>query len=438
MNGKRHGKGREEYKEKDAFFEGEFRKGLRHGYGSYSIKSSLTAEIIKELHCLPFLEKNDGVYEEKEKRTSNIYEEIERYFQNYGFCLTGVNEYEFNGEWKNDVKNGYGVEIFIVTMVAKQNTNWDKHLSAKEILKELLKGVIKDKDQPIETKEMIIYEGEFLNGKRNGVGRMAVVGKKYMYGPWLQGRKNGKFVEYDEKRNHTEDVLYVFDEKISSKTLRTNGMPSSYEDGHYQNVYAAFSGALKSKDKKFEDDQFPEESDQLKKFLELILDPQKKENIEKLTKVKMTRMSEIFHDFSLGEEDPLSQETGFGPRMPYFRFKKKGSQAFLLFLSRLLSFFPQILPSLLHPYTSFCHGIFSAYMFKHSGGLAQKFNMVVDDKIPMISAGKSLFNFSKKNCVQTYFLSLLEKCKDFRGFGFTLCFVFQQVGSSFYPLRKSI
>ena len=153
LNGERNGKGKEYYKSDIIIYDGEYSNGKRHGKGKeYNVFNKLIFE---------------GEY----------------YF---GFRKKGkeynIDYYEFEGDYRYNKKwNGIGYINFMYS---------DK----KEKIHQLNNGngIIREYD--IITGEMI-FEGEYLNGKRNGKGKEYGAYNRLIFeGEYMNGKKmNGKW-----------------------------------------------------------------------------------------------------------------------------------------------------------------------------------------------------------------------------------------------------
>ena len=84
----------------------------------------------------------------------------------------------FKGEYLNGKKNGKGIEYFQNNKIKFEGEylNGKKHGKGKEY-----------------NKYGLVYEGEYLNGKKHGKGKEFDKHKKLIYeGEYLNGKKNGK------------------------------------------------------------------------------------------------------------------------------------------------------------------------------------------------------------------------------------------------------
>jgi len=147
LNGERNGKGKEYHKNGKIKYDGEFIDGKRNGYG---IKYNTQGEVIFE-----------GEYLYGHKKKGKYY-------------LNGILEYE--GEYRFDKKwNGKGFD---------ENGN---------IIYELINGNGKVKEYK---KGILIFSGEYLDGKKNGKGYELEESYLKYCGEYINNVKNGKGREY--------------------------------------------------------------------------------------------------------------------------------------------------------------------------------------------------------------------------------------------------
>ncbi len=87
----------------------------------------------------------------------------------------------FEGEYKNDKRNGKGKEYYKIFLFNQKQEN---------------------KQNKYKNKSKLLYEGEYLNGERNGLG------KEYDYfnselkfvGEYKNGKRNGKGKEFEKEK----------------------------------------------------------------------------------------------------------------------------------------------------------------------------------------------------------------------------------------------
>ena len=170
LNGERNGKGKEYNKYiNNLLFEGEYLNGKRNGKGKAYI----------------FYKSNN----------------------------TSTNKIQFKGEFLNGkLWNGKGYD-------SKGNLEFE--------IKDG-KGYIKEHDY----KGNIIFEGEYLNGERNGKGKEYENGKLKFEGEYLNGKRNGKGKEYDYDGKLKFEGKYVLG--------KLNGKGKEYSG--YKNCNRIFEG----------------------------------------------------------------------------------------------------------------------------------------------------------------------------------------------------
>ena len=214
LNGKRNGKGKEYYENGNLKFEGEYLNDLKwngKGYdGHGNIIYTLTNQINgkgKEYDLDGNL-KFEGEYLNG-KRNGNGKE----YYENGNL--------KFEGEYLNNLKwNGKGYD------------------NLTNIIYELKegKGLIKEYD---DLYDRLIFEGEYLNGKRNGKGKEynPLNGKLRYEGEFLNGRRNGKGKEYS--LSSFISILIYEGEYLNEKR---NGKGKEYYRKYYRNGRIKFEG----------------------------------------------------------------------------------------------------------------------------------------------------------------------------------------------------
>ena len=195
LNGKRHGKGKEYDNSVDRLiFEGEFKNGKRwngkgydkDGYVVYELKEG--KGYVREFYSDRLL--FEGEYLNGDKNGKGI--EYNRLYSNV----------EFEGEYLNGKKNGKGKEYFGNYLVYDgeylNGKKWNGKIKSNDInvKYELIngKGTFIEFFATITSK--IRYEGEFLNGEKNGKGKEYISGSLIFEGEYLNGKRHGKGKEY--------------------------------------------------------------------------------------------------------------------------------------------------------------------------------------------------------------------------------------------------
>ena len=194
LNGRRNGKGREYYENGNLKFEGIYFFGKKYkgkGYNHYS-------NVIYEL------EDGKGIIKEVDDIVDFITFEGE-YPSGKGKEYFSKTKIKFEGEYKNGIKwNGIGYEPFNNKIYEIKNG----------------KGYIKEYN----FLQTLIFEGEYLNGKRDGKGKEFINGFLSFEGEYINGKRNGKGKEY---KYQGKEILfegdYLYNSKIKGKEYYLNG-----------------------------------------------------------------------------------------------------------------------------------------------------------------------------------------------------------------------
>ena len=243
LNGLRNGKGKEFDKEGNLIFEGEYLynfkikgreyfkgnleyegeylydkkwngKGfdengnivyeLKNGNGKVKEYYSFGENIIFEGEYLNGLKEGNGkvFFIDKEKKL--IFEGVYRNGKRWngkGYDIDGTLSYElkngkgfveeydyinkhliYQGDYLNGVKNGQGRKFSFIGLIFEGEFN---------------KGIIMGKGKEYEQDD-IIFEGEYINGNRYGLGKEYDNGNLIFEGEYINGKRNGKGIEYFE------------------------------------------------------------------------------------------------------------------------------------------------------------------------------------------------------------------------------------------------
>ena len=186
LNGKRNGKGKEYYYDGKLIFEGEYINGKKNGKGK---KYNIYGQLEFEGEYL-----NDKIHGKGNKYNSIGDLEFEGEFF-YGKEKKGKkyikNKLEFEGDYKKGKKwNGKGYD---------EDGN---------VIYELNNGSGKIKEY--NKNNELIFEGELLNGKRNGKGKEYKYGELIFEGEYLKGEKwNGKFKDFISKSKIYGEYIYL-------------------------------------------------------------------------------------------------------------------------------------------------------------------------------------------------------------------------------------
>ena len=242
LNGKRNGKGKEYYYIGDIEFEGEYLNGEKHGKGKdyypngkirfegiynngkkwngigYDIKDNKVYEIKNGEGYIKEYNDEGKLYIESEYSIINPKVKAKEYYNTGNLKFEGVHLYshklsgkyyingkfEYEGEFLYDKKwNGKGYnEKGDKIYELKNGTGKIKEYTDSEILEyegECLNGKRNGKGKEYDYEGRLIFEGEFLNGKIwNGKGKEYYVfnGGLRFEGEYLNGKRNGKGIEY--------------------------------------------------------------------------------------------------------------------------------------------------------------------------------------------------------------------------------------------------
>ena len=214
LNGKRNGKGKEYYDNGKLNYEGEYSNGKRNGKGKeYSDDGKL---------------KFEGEYKNGYRWSGQGFGQFDNIVYELEEGKGDIKEYlnddiVFKGEYLNGTKNGKGKEydrdlnlIFegeYLNGIKWNGKIYDNNKNAYE-LKEG-KGYIKEYYYDI-----LIFEGQYLNGQRNGKGKEYDEGDLIFEGEYLNGQRNGKGKEYDCHGCHGKLIFegdYLYDYKLRGK-----------------------------------------------------------------------------------------------------------------------------------------------------------------------------------------------------------------------------
>ena len=169
-NGNREGKGKEYYKNGKLKFEGEYLKGKIWNGKGYNLDDNIIFEIKDGKGYIKDCDDDGGLLFEGEYINGKRNGKGKEYY--YGRKL------KFEGEYLNGVIwNGKGYDL-------KGNIVYEIK-NGKGSIKEYRYG-------------LLFFQGEYLNGERNGKGSEYYNGKLRFEGEYLNGKRNGKGKEYNE------------------------------------------------------------------------------------------------------------------------------------------------------------------------------------------------------------------------------------------------
>ena len=227
LNGLRNGEGKEYYFNGQLMFEGEFKGNkIWNGKGYKNMKNVLELKEGKGL--LKISDNNGNLLLEAVYLNGQKNGKVKEYYDN--------GKLKFEGEYLNGQKNGKAKEynnksklifegeyLYNCRLKGKEYTEdkleyegeylYDKKYNGKgydqygNMIYELKNGTGKVKEYDYNGK--LIFEGEYLNGKRNGKAKEYWFGKLIFEGEYLNGKRNGKGKEYNFNDQLQFEVEYL-------------------------------------------------------------------------------------------------------------------------------------------------------------------------------------------------------------------------------------
>jgi len=186
LNGKRNGKGIEYNDRGLIIYKGEFLKGKRHGKG---IEYKDNGILIIEGEYL-----NGKINGKGKIYIKNKLSFIGKFLE--GELLSGI---IYNNDDSDELEKQDGSLLSKVIFLKKKIRTSNMKLGFSIFEGEYLNGKRNGKGKEYED-EKLIFEGEYLNGKRNGKGKEYENGKLIFEGKYLNGKRNGKGKEYKDSK----------------------------------------------------------------------------------------------------------------------------------------------------------------------------------------------------------------------------------------------
>jgi len=250
LNGKRNGKGKEYYKDKNEndylLYEGEYLNGKRNGKGKeyhiyhkqlmyegeYLCGKKWNGKGYDEEGNLIYELKNGKGYVKKYYNYDDNYEDFPEIFCEGEYLNGGLNgrvkEYLvsdnliFEGEYLNGKRNGKGKEYRDGKLLFEGEYKNDKIWNGKgydqnnNLLYEIQdgKGFVKEYDFYVD----LLFEGEYVNGERNGKGKEFYKSYLIFEGEYSNGKRNGKGKEFYKSYLIFEGE-YLYDKKRTGKAF---------------------------------------------------------------------------------------------------------------------------------------------------------------------------------------------------------------------------
>ena len=212
LNGERNGRGKEYDVNGNLLFEGEYLKGERNGKGKeYYANGQLSFEG-EYLKGKRWTGKRYGL-------SDNILYELK---EGKGLVKENYGIYAYEGEYLKGEKNGRGKEYYYVKGPIRFDGEYynDKRWTGKSydkngnIISEIKEGKGYYKEY---YSENMIFECDYLNGVRNGKGKIYLNNKLVFEGEYVNGENNGKGKSYDLEGNLSFDGEYLYNRRHKGK-----------------------------------------------------------------------------------------------------------------------------------------------------------------------------------------------------------------------------
>ena len=216
INGKRNGKGKEyDYVSQKITFEGEYKNDLRWNGKGYDNNNNVVYELKNgNGHVKEYNDEGKLVYEVEYLNGNEHGKGKEYYYEG---------NLKFEGEYLNGKRHGKGKEydydsnlIFEGEYFYGKRWNGKGYDNNNKVVYELING--KGYMKEYNSNKNIEFEGELLNGEKNGKG------KEYDYdgnlkfeGEFLNGFRNGKGKEYNKDGNIEFEGEYLYNDKLKGK-----------------------------------------------------------------------------------------------------------------------------------------------------------------------------------------------------------------------------
>ena len=220
LNGERNGEGKEYYSNRKLKFEGEYLKGKKWNGKLYDFKSDKIYEL--ENGTGSVIEYNDNSYEMFIGKLINGKREGKGIEYLINLYVYPIKKYKiFEGEYLNDQRNRgreYIDKRIYFEGEYKKGKKWNgKIYDSQNVSYELKegKGFIKEYNyynKYNDYGDFLVFEGEYLNGERNGKGKEFYYdGKLKFEGEYLNGERNGKWKEYNHNGELFFEGEYLYD-----------------------------------------------------------------------------------------------------------------------------------------------------------------------------------------------------------------------------------
>ena len=212
-NGKKNGKGKEYYYSGEIKFEGEYLNGKKWKGKEYNQYTNEFSEIIN----------GNGFMKEYSKKGKLIFEgeyiNGEKNGKGKEYYNDGI--IHFDGEYSKGKRNGngkefnrYGKLVFEGEFLYDKKWNGNGFDNEGNIIYRIKngKGFVKETYFGKQ-----IFEGDYIDGERNGKGKIYDNMILIFEGEFLKGKKNGKGKEFNKNRNIKYEGEYLYDYKLKGK-----------------------------------------------------------------------------------------------------------------------------------------------------------------------------------------------------------------------------
>lgn len=396
----RNGRGKQIEKIFHGFFveiyEGEFKDDVKSGKGVQQMKNGLRYEGSFDdgkFNGEGKLEDQHNKYEykgwfkdgRKEGKGEERYEDGSSYDGMYynGYkhgkgVYTNKTGYSYTGDWYYGVKQGYGIEL-------------NSYAISSE-----------DKIMKIDTLQAYkyVYEGEFWNNERHGMGKLILQTGDICYGNWIYGKRQGICLDIPRGANNYLSV-YQDDKSIMKKKEKLEKNEQDFWCGYHYQIEKFFIRGGSSK--------YSEEDPNLRKADQLFsMNPNRissKEN-EPFT-AKFLRLTDIYPVFVFQPLSIQDHEKGkaYPNEIPIEKSKVHDQQLLTVLMVILRN--PKDLIHILSPLTDLYKAFIMFNMYFNIDNYVQKYRVLVDDYVPVTIDGVNLFTQFEKG--YNIILPLLEK-----------------------------
>ena len=213
LNGKRNGKGTEYYNNGLIKFDGEYLYGKKWNGNGYDINHDKIYELKNGNGLIKEYSMNGNLILKGQYKNGELNGKIKEYY--YDETL------KFEGEYMKGIRSGFGKEYNRCGKLSFEGEYcYGKKWNGKgfdefnNIIYEIKNGNGLIKETYF---GKITFEGEYINGERNGKGKIYENNKLVFEGDFLNGKRNGKAKLFDKKGKLKFDGLYLYDYKINGK-----------------------------------------------------------------------------------------------------------------------------------------------------------------------------------------------------------------------------